>query len=93
MTNEKLESALKSIGKRSFVEDYEVYSNQNITSTKKIEILTEKYSKNGSTIRVSFAEEIFKNHMQKEALNIIIGSPRISNEVKTLARGIFNNLI
>ena len=28
MTNEKLESALKSIGKRSFVEDYEVNSNQ-----------------------------------------------------------------
>ena len=91
MTSEKLESALKSIGKRSFVEDYEVYSNKNITSTRKVEILTEKYSKNGSTIRVSFAEEIFKNNMQKEALNIIINSPRISNEVKKLAKVILND--
>lgn len=93
MTNERLENALKSIGKKSFVEDYNVYCNPSFTSTKKIEILSKKYSQNGAGIRVSFAEDIFKEGKQKEALEIIINSPRISNEVKKQAKEILIDLV
>lgn len=86
LDTEKLEKSLKSIGKKSFVEDYEIYSNDNILITEKINNLSKKYSRNGSTIRVSFADEIFKNGKQKEALGLIINSPRISNAIKVQAK-------
>ncbi|MEW9053952.1 MAG: hypothetical protein AB2392_22555 [Neobacillus sp.] len=92
MNTEKLENALKSIGKKSFVEEYEVYSKHNMSSKLKINLLSEKYSKNGATIRVSFAEEIIKNKKQKEALEIIINSPRITYEVKEKAKTILRDL-
>jgi mRNA-degrading endonuclease HigB of HigAB toxin-antitoxin module len=92
MNRDKLENALKSIGKKSFVEDYEVYSNHNISLNKKVEVLSKKYSQNGSAIRISFADNIFKNGKQKEALAIIIDSPRISNEVKKNAKTILVDL-
>ena len=85
----ELERALKSIGKKSFIEDYEVYSNQNLTFTRKIEILSEKYSTNGATIRLSFARNIFKHGKQREAITLVIDSPRISSDVKVQA----NNLL
>jgi mRNA-degrading endonuclease HigB of HigAB toxin-antitoxin module len=84
----KLEKALKSIGKKSFVEDYEIYSNQDLSLTRKIEILSKKYSRNGATIRVSFAEMIFQYCQQQEALEIIINSPRVTSDIKTQARRI-----
>lgn len=68
MEKEKLEKALKSIGKKSFIEDYEVYSNQQLPPTKRTEILSEKYSSAGAAIRFSFADDIFQNSKQKEAL-------------------------
>ena len=92
MNSEKLGDAIKSIGKKSFVEDYDIYSNQHIPLSKKIEVLSKKYSKNGATIRVSFANEIIKNHKQKDALELIIHSPRMSDDVKEQAKKVLIDL-
>lgn len=54
-----------------------VYSNQNLPSWKKIEILSQKYSNNGATIRVSFAKDIFSNGKEEDLISII-NSPRVS---------------
>ncbi|WP_409274904.1 hypothetical protein V1499_06955 [Neobacillus sp. SCS-31] len=84
----KLEMALKSIGKRSFVDDYEIYNNKQLSKTKKIEMLSEIYTSNGATIRVSFAEDTFEHGKQKEALLLIMDSPRLSAEVKEKAKNL-----
>jgi hypothetical protein len=47
MDHNEPENALKSIGKRSFVEDFEVYSDSSLSTNEKGKILAEKYSENG----------------------------------------------
>lgn len=91
MNDEKLQSALKSIGKKSFVEDFEVYSNQTYTKSNKIEILSKKYSRNDATIKVSFADDVLKSGKEKEALEVIINSSIISRDVREQARFLLNN--
>ncbi|MEH7223859.1 hypothetical protein V7112_08560 [Bacillus sp. JJ1566] len=91
MKKTQLDEAIKSIGKKSFVEDYEVYSNSNLSKEEKVNELSKKYSRNGSLIRVSFAEKIFGNSMQLEALNLIVTSPRVSEEIKHKAKNIIIN--
>ena len=86
MNEEQLAKSLNSIGKRSFVEDYEIYSNKELTVQKKIQILTNHYSSSGATIRVSFAEKVFKNNKQLEALKLIIDSLRITQSLKDKAK-------
>lgn len=88
MDMNELEKALKSIGKKSFVEDYDVYSDSKITKNGKVEILTKKYSENGATIRVSFAEKNFKHGKQNEALNIIVKSTRLDRNIITQAKSL-----
>ncbi|WP_419882823.1 hypothetical protein ACN6MY_03890 [Peribacillus sp. B-H-3] len=86
MDTVKLEKSLKSIGKKSFVEDYNIYRDFNMTTNEKVVKLAEKYTASGAAIRVSFANDIFKDKKQEDALRIIIDSPRISENVKALAR-------
>lgn len=86
MNEDGLVRLLNSIGKRSFVEDYEIYSNKDLTMQRKIQVLSNRYSSNGATIRVSFVDKIFKNNKQLDALQIIIDSPRITQSIKTKAK-------
>lgn len=91
MTNMDLDKTLKSIGKTSFVEDFEVYSNRSLRKSEKVKELVSKYSDNGVTIRVSFAEKIFENNLQVEALKNIMKS-RVSRETKEKALHIIEGL-
>ena len=86
MTENELVHSLNSIGKRSFVEDYAIYSDPNLTKEKKVNKLTELYSLNGATIRVSYAEKIFLNKKQVDALKIVINSPRTSAIIRDKAK-------
>jgi hypothetical protein len=85
MNSTELEKALKSIGKKSFVEDFTVYSKSSLSKNEKVTMLSEKYSENGAMIRVSFAEKIFLNKLDESALEIIIDSPRIENIIREKA--------
>lgn len=91
MTNLDLDKTLKSIGKTSFVEDFEVYSNRSLSKFEKVKELVPKYSDNGATIRVSFAEKIFENNLQLEALKNIMNS-RVSRETKERALQIIEGI-
>ena len=86
MMENELVRSLNSIGKRSFVEDYAIYSDPNLTKEKKVNKLTELYSLNGATIRVSYAEKIFLNKKQVDALKIVINSPRTSALIREKAK-------
>jgi hypothetical protein len=92
MDHNELENSLKSIGKKSFVDDFEIYSNSSLSTKDKGDILAGKYSVNGAKIRVSFAEKVFLKNMQKTALNSIIASPRIDNDTKVKAKKILSIL-
>ncbi|MEC0183117.1 hypothetical protein [Paenibacillus peoriae] len=65
---------LNSIGKRVFVEYYEVFSNNQMSNDEKISKLPEEYKINGSRTRVNCANKIFESGLEKEALNIIVNS-------------------
>lgn len=91
MTENELVRSLNSIGKRSFVENYAIYSDPNSTKEKKVNKLTELYSLNGATIRVSYAEKIFLNKKHVDALKIIINSPRTAELVREKAKYIITN--
>lgn len=93
MNEEQLIRSLNSIGKKSFVEDYGVYSNQGISRNEKVQILSNKYSVNGATIRVSYADTIFKHNKQNEALKIIIASPRMATSLKEQAKQLINYIV
>lgn len=56
MNEERLVKSVNYI-KKSFVEDFEIYSNIELAVKKKIQVLTNRYSSNDATIRVSFAEK------------------------------------
>lgn len=86
MNEEQLVESLNSIGKKSFVEDYDIYGNKELTVQKKIQVLTNRYSSNGAAIRVSFADKVFKNNKQLDALKLIINSPRMPQSLKAKAK-------
>ncbi|PQP82708.1 hypothetical protein C0Q44_14995 [Paenibacillus sp. PCH8] len=65
---------LNSIGKRVFVEYYEVFSNNKMSKDEKIAKLPEEYKIDGSRIRVNCANKIFESGLEKKALNIIVNS-------------------
>ncbi|MED4455926.1 hypothetical protein [Metabacillus fastidiosus] len=91
MKNIDLNSTLNSIGKTSFVENFDIYSDKTLNKNEKVQKLISKYSSNGATIRVSFAEKIFENDLQIEALKNIINS-RVSKDIKDKAQSLIHSL-
>lgn len=73
---------LNSIGKRVFVEYYEVFSNKSMNNEEKILKLPKKYKITGSRTRVTCANRIFELGLEKEALKIIINSRTEQNSIE-----------
>lgn len=82
---------LNSIGKRVFVEYYDVFSNNNLTTVEKIEKLPKEYAINGSKTRVYCASKIFENGLELDALKIVTQA-KVDDEVKDKANMIIQDM-
>lgn len=82
---------LNSIGKRVFVEYYEVLSNKYMTNEEKISKLPKEYKISGSRTRITCANRIFEAGLEKEALHLIINS-RTERKAIERAETILKNL-
>lgn len=92
MEQKKLEKTLRSIGKTSFVKDFDTFYDENLTENKKINVLAQKYDLDGAIIRVRFAKTLI--HYKKEALHFIIdNSPRLGTDIKNEARRLMQQLM
>lgn len=88
---------LNSVGKRAFIENFGVFQNYAkglITRDDAIDHLVELGVSNraGAAIRVGNAKLIFKNHRTREALDIVLGSKRMSGKTIVEAKRILNEL-
>lgn len=86
MREEELIRKLNSVGKRAFVEYYELYkeyaegrvSRENCIEKQVVDGLS---NESGASIRCGNAKQIFSANMQCEALEIITGSDRLPSEL------------
>ena len=71
MTDSEILRLLNSIGKRVFVEYYEVFKNSGLSTDDKIGKLPGEYSYNGSRTRVNCANRLFESKCQRRALHMV----------------------
>lgn len=92
MKNEKLIRLLNSIGKTCFIEHYHDFKN----CTNKQELAYKIYQANNNRkpdiniTRINCAIQLFNNHLEKEALLLIINS-NLATEIKNTAQEILLN--
>jgi len=96
MNNEQLIRKLNSVGKKAFVENYEIfesYATGRISRDSAIDILVSSGVSNeaGAAIRVGNAKQIFNAKKQKAALNIICDSRRISRFTQAQAKSLLQS--
>lgn len=93
MENQKLIRLLTSIGKACFIEFYYDFKN----CANKQEIADKIFQANSNRrpdknlTRIYCAQQIFNNHWEKEALNLIMQSSRLDEKTKKTAREILAN--
>ena len=97
MNHEELIRKLNSVGKKAFVENYEIFCRfaaGSITRESAIEILVSTGVSNvsGAAIRLGNAKQIFKANKQKEALEIICNSQRVPGQALAEAERILLSL-
>ncbi len=82
MTIEKL---LNDIGIKVFIEYFQYFKNNNLHTDDLIEILPDSYTKKSKKSRTSKARRLIRENREQEALNYILKSKRISQELKDIA--------
>ncbi len=90
-----VERALNSIGKKCFIDYYEDFKNCNDKEVLARKLLTNNSNATSITAqmtRINYAQWIFDNHKEKEALSIIINSNRMDDVTKRKAREFYNAL-
>lgn len=90
-----VERALNSIGKKCFIDYYEDFKNCNDKEVLARKLLTNNSNATSITAqmtRINYAQWIFDNHKEKEALNIIINSNRMDDVTKRTAREFYNEI-
>lgn len=78
---QQIEYLLQKIGKRMFIEYYEIFLEDDKPESK----LPGKFSMNSRRSRSSAARKIFANHWEDEALKLVLNSSRLSNDITTKA--------
>ncbi len=86
MTVERL---LASIGKSTFVKYY--YNFKDRSRDFCISNFEENFSEKSKSSRTGHAQMIFRNNMEKEALEIIVSSSRLVSEIIEIAKKILAN--
>ena len=91
MSKEQLNRALKSVGKESFVSNYPDYKNCNDSKQRRAlaeKLLDENEKATGydaQCSRISNAKRIFRDNLQKDAMDIIRKSDRVDDVTRKLA--------
>lgn len=80
---------LNSIGKSAFVKYY--YNFKNETRDACIAAFTENYTDKAKSTRTGHAQRIFREGMQKDALQLIINSNKVGDETIARAREIMKS--
>ncbi|USD64113.1 hypothetical protein [Vibrio sp. SCSIO 43136] len=88
MDDKQLDRSLRSIGKECFVKYYELFRDHNWSKEDLIEHLValEGYQESGCITRISQSRRIFKDNREHDALDIVISSSRLPNEIVEKAR-------
>lgn len=85
MDYDKLVRLLNSIGKRVFVEYYDVFKDSTLSTNEKIAKLPLNYKITGTRTRINCAKRIFEVRKQADALRIIIES-KTDVKIKNMAK-------
>ncbi|MFS1934399.1 hypothetical protein [Vibrio splendidus] len=91
MDNIELDKKLKSVGKAAFVSNYELFQNLTtgrISRADAIDTLVRQKVSNeaGAAIRIGNAKLIFENGRELDALDLVLQSNRVNNDIRDLAR-------
>lgn len=91
MDDTDLDKKLKSVGKAAFVANYELFqsfSAGRVSRADAIETLVRNKVSNkaGAAIRVGNAKLIFENGRELDALDLVLQSNRVNNDIHDLAR-------
>ncbi len=89
-----LTRCINSIGKSCFIKHFDLFADRKLRVVDKVDRLMqlENYTESGCHIRVTFADQIFENGFEKEALRVIIDSPKIAWTDKQRAKEILARL-
>ena len=90
-----VERALNSIGKKCFIDYYEDFrscTDKNALTQKILANNKNTTSPSAQMTRINYAQWIFDNNKEKEALSMIINSNRLDDVTKKKAREYFNSL-
>ncbi|SEG19467.1 hypothetical protein [Vibrio hangzhouensis] len=91
MDDTELDKKLKSVGKAAFVTNYELFQNftaGRISRADAIEALVTKKVSNeaGAAIRNGNAKLIFESGRELDALDLVLQSNRVNDDIRDLAR-------
>lgn len=90
-----VERALNSIGKKCFInyyEEFQSYTDKNALAKQLLANNKNATSLSAQMTRINYAQWIFDNKKEKEALSLIIKSNRLDEATKKTAREYLNNL-
>ncbi len=92
--NIDLHRCINSIGKSCFIKYFDLLSDRKLRIVDKVDRLMqlENYTESGCHIRVTFANQIFESGKEKDALRVIIDSPKIAWTDKQKAKEILSRL-
>lgn len=91
MKNAELERWLASIGKSTFVKYYDQFRNLRVSDQEMVDRLPQEYTLKSRRTRVSNARRIFRERLEIEALNVIVGSARVDEETGREALKLLNH--
>ena len=80
-----IEKLLNDIGIKVFIEYFQYFKNNNLNIDDMIEILPDSYTEKSRKSRTSKARRLIRENREQEALNYILKSKRISQELKDIA--------
>jgi len=87
--------ALNSIGKKCFIDYYEDFrdcTDKQALAKKLLDNNEKATSLSAQMTRINYAQWIFDNKKEKEALSMIIGSDRIDDAAREKAKAYYNSL-
>lgn len=90
--NNKIKSALATIGKGCFVKYYEYFLDGDYTNKELVEILqnNEGYNNKSSIVRVSRSRQLIKEKLSRKAFELIVNA-NVEESVKSRARELLSN--
>jgi hypothetical protein len=88
--SESLEDLIKTIGMKTFVQYYDKLKNDLPTDIKQHMKLHKKYANNSINTKVSTGKRIFRENMEKQALEIISRSERVEEQIREGALKLLN---